>query len=1420
MKPSLHPPGESTDGPGEPVAPLVPDHKLIRQIGQGSYGEVWLARNVMGTYRAVKIVRRARFSDDHPFEREFAGLQRFEPVSRTHDSQVDILHIGRADGWFYYVMELADDEVTGPEIDPTNYRPKTLRAAHEGLVQYTAEETHEIGLALTTALEHLHQHGLVHRDIKPSNVIFVNGIPKLADIGLVSSVDATRSFVGTEGFVPPEGPGAATGDLYSLGKVLYELSTGRDRKEYPELPTSLAESPDRERLLELNAIIAKACRADPEDRYPGATAMKQDLLLMQSGKSVRRMQKLERRLLQIRKLGIAATIILLLSLGAFLFQRHQTTEAKRLAADNIRLAKESQRHADESQHHAEQSQRNAKESNDSVVRLLVANGNRLVDEGNLPEALPWLGAALKRVAGDPEREEMHRIRLDAVIRQMPRMTRMFRHEAGVTWSEFSPDGKRLATASKDRTARIWDVAAGLPLSPPLTHEGEVLSAVFSPDGTLLLTASKDKTARLWDAWTGAAIGAPMQHGNELSSAGFSPDGEMVLTIQSDGPALLWNARTQTELRRPEGMEAVATAAAFSSDSRLLAVAGSEGTITVWRIAEQTPALAPIRAGRSVNDLAFSPDGTKLLAGWGALNRFPGDRGRAALWSTDTGQLLVPEQLHESPVIIVEFSPDGRQFTTAQAEVRQTGQARIWDAETGAQIGPTLEQGSQIHTATFSLDGSRILTCSENATARVWDADTGAPLTPPLRHAKWVLHAAFSPDGLLLATASEDGLARVWNLATPDWPTQVFRGERHQEFAQIMLDARLSPDGKMVAGGFIGFGESSGMYLWDARTGERTFGYLEHPEGLVGQVEFSPDGGKLLLKNAEFAVKDVSVWQVATATRLFVISCPTNITHATFSPDGGEVLTVCADGTAAVWDSATGELVGPEMVHGEGIELWHGSFSPDGKRVVTAGATKDIQNGLVRVWDWRTAQPMLKEINQGRRVISATFSPDGQRIVTTSAGDQSVRVWNAESGEPETPLLFHGGTVIGAAFAPSGGTFVTYSLASFALVWDTESGHRLLPPLEHSARIRFAEYSRDGRLLVTASEDGSARLWDAGTGEYLAAYGPHHGPVRRATFHPHDSLILTASEDNAARFWRFGPLDWPAADVEALIHLLSAHEVDSTLSPAIISSDQLVAAFDHLRSRQPEWFEITGEQVLSWHRKQADLMALGRRWRSALWHLGALIEHEPENAALLVERANVLAEAERWPEAKQDFERLLELDPTENPQRLLYCALMADDLAGSQRAARAYLEGLLREENAIHRDSAVYVLTCAPGLLEDYDQVVRWAAANRDPFYNAMLYYRVGDFSRALAHFEVHDPVTQTRIPDVIYYFAMTLWQLGRTEEARQALNLGDAKLEQYRRYRVEFPQPWSHLAVCELARAEAKALIQEAAEPPANPPAQ
>ncbi|PWU08478.1 MAG: hypothetical protein C5B50_29495 [Verrucomicrobia bacterium] len=263
--------------------PLIPDHELlgVGPIGSGSYGQVWLARNAVGTFRAVKIVFRRKFQDPRPYDREFQGLQRFEPVSRLHEGLTDILQLGRKDedGYFYY------DPTAGQQIDPANYKPRTLQSEIAAQGRLPVKDCVEIGCALAEALDFLHQFKLVHRDIKPSNIIFVNGRPKLADIGMVAEADKGSMTGGTLGYAPPEGPGSVAADIYSLGMVLYVMSTGHDCQEFPTPPGELQHFEDREQFKLLNQVVLKACEPKASKRYESDGEMRGALDLVRKGAS-------------------------------------------------------------------------------------------------------------------------------------------------------------------------------------------------------------------------------------------------------------------------------------------------------------------------------------------------------------------------------------------------------------------------------------------------------------------------------------------------------------------------------------------------------------------------------------------------------------------------------------------------------------------------------------------------------------------------------------------------------------------------------------------------------------------------------------------------------------------------------------------------------------------------------------------------------------------------------------------------------------------------------------------------------------------------------------------------------------------------------------------------------------------------------
>jgi len=277
----------------------IPDHTLIRCIGEGSYGQVWVARNAIGLYHAVKVVYQNRFGTEQPYERALRGIQKFMPVSRSHDGFVHILHVGRNEpaGYFFYIMEAGDDQDSGQQIDPATYTPKTLASELRRWERLSGEQCLTFMIAIAEAVERLHQHQLIHRDIKPANIIFVNGRPKLADIDLVTALSAQgeTSCIGTEGYMAPEGPGTAGADVFSLGRVLYVALTGKAPSQCPELPTRVSSQPDCDLVLELNRISCQACEMNPSRRYSSAALMRADLLEIAGRLEQRRAENEKRR---------------------------------------------------------------------------------------------------------------------------------------------------------------------------------------------------------------------------------------------------------------------------------------------------------------------------------------------------------------------------------------------------------------------------------------------------------------------------------------------------------------------------------------------------------------------------------------------------------------------------------------------------------------------------------------------------------------------------------------------------------------------------------------------------------------------------------------------------------------------------------------------------------------------------------------------------------------------------------------------------------------------------------------------------------------------------------------------------------------------------------------------------------------------
>ena len=249
----------------------------LREIGRGAYGTVYLASGPDG-FVALKLCIRPDDGDAAPYFREQRALETYVAMPSIEGIIAIRKLVVVPDGkYFYYVMDLADDELFGRDIVPERYRPKTLAEVLEAEGALSLKASVALGLRLTQTLVALQTRHLAHRDIKPGNILMVRGRPVLADIGLLTDMRRDDlSAVGTKGYAPPERHGLPSGDVFSLGQTLYRVSTGREIDEHGFAPTKESdfEAPFFGRWL---AIIEKACDPDPLRRYRSAKGLLKDL---------------------------------------------------------------------------------------------------------------------------------------------------------------------------------------------------------------------------------------------------------------------------------------------------------------------------------------------------------------------------------------------------------------------------------------------------------------------------------------------------------------------------------------------------------------------------------------------------------------------------------------------------------------------------------------------------------------------------------------------------------------------------------------------------------------------------------------------------------------------------------------------------------------------------------------------------------------------------------------------------------------------------------------------------------------------------------------------------------------------------------------------------------------------------------------
>ncbi|MBI3270741.1 MAG: pentapeptide repeat-containing protein [Planctomycetes bacterium] len=550
----------------------------------------------------------------------------------------------------------------------------------------------------------------------------------------------------------------------------------------------------------------------------------------------------------------------------------------------------------------------------------------------------------------------------------------------VSWD---PKGERLASASDDRTVRIWDAASGRLLRTLEGHSDWVLSVSWDPKGERLASASDDRTVRIWDAASGRLLRTLEDHFAGVHSVSWDPKGTLLASGSADHTVRIWDMASSRLVRSLESHSAGVCSVSWAPRGERLASASNDGTVRIWHPA----------SGRLLRSLEVHSDGVRSVTWDPKGERLASTSGqpRVQIWEATSGRLLRTFEQHSFMISSVSWDPTGAHLASAEPPVR------IWDATSGRLLRSIEDHFTGVHSLSWDPKGTLLASASLDPIVRIWDAASGRLLRSLQGHSFWVLSLGWDPTGQRIASASADNTVRIWDTA-------------------------------------------SGRHL---RTLEG------HSSGVLS-VHWDPSGERLASASHDHTVR---IWRAASGRLLHSLEGHSDVIRSvSWDPSGKRLASASDNRIVQIRDAASGRLLRTLEGHSAGVLSVR--WDSTGKRIASAS-----QDRTVRIWNASSGRLIRTLAGHSEAVFSVRWDPRGERLASASA-DHTVRIWDPSAGTSLSTILLHG---IGenAAWHPT----------SHALAVATPQGIEIVGvDGEHSrgGPVRLFPLPRRGALAATAN----------------------------------------------------------------------------------------------------------------------------------------------------------------------------------------------------------------------------------------------------------------------------------------------------------------------------------------------------------------